>query len=106
MQSLKQQDILNFIEKFKFLEKQTIERLFTRGNCYYFAIILKERFKYGDIYYLPITNHFVWKYNGKYYDICGEYGTNEKAYKWEAFKKQDELLAKRIERDCLRFETR
>ena len=106
MQNLKNEDILGFIEKFKFLGRNTIERLFTEGNCYYFAVILKERFEGGLIYYLPAANHFVFKYGGKYYDICGEYGTSEKAYEWEAFKKERESLAKRIERDCLVFETR
>ena len=100
------EEILLFIKNFKFIEQSTIEKLFTEGNCYYFSIILKERFKSGDVYYLPIANHFIWKYNGKFYDICGEYGTHEKAYKWEDFKKRDISLSKRIERDCIRFETR
>ena len=108
MQNLKSEseDILFFIEKFKFLEKVTIEILFTTGNCYYFSIILKERFKDGKIYYLPIAIHFVLKNNGKFYDGCGEYGTNEKAYDWENFKKQNVSLSKKIERDCINFETR
>lgn len=106
MQKFTNDEILSFIKKFKFLEKSTIEKLFTTGNCYYFAIILKERFKDGLVYYLPITNHFVWKYNGKYYDICGEYGTNEQAYEWESFKILNPSYAKRIERDCIKFKTR
>lgn len=101
-----EKEILSFIKNFKFIEEKTIERLFTNGNCYYFAIILKERFSSGLIYYFPISNHFTWKYNGKYYDICGEYGTNEKSYEWEDFKLSNPTLAKSIERDCIYFETR
>ena len=98
--------ILDFIEKFKFIHNKVLEYVFTSGNCYYFAVIMKERFKRGEIYYLPIENHFVWKYDGVYYDIQGEYGTCEKAYNWELYKKEDPVHSKKIERDCILFETR
>lgn len=100
------QKILEFIEKFKFTWKKEVEALFTCGNCYYFAVILKERFHTGEIYYLPIENHFVWKYGGVLFDIKGEVGTNEVAYSWEEYKKLDESHARRIVRDCIAFETR
>lgn len=99
-------DVLLFVEKFKFTGKTTIEELFTCGNCYYFAVILKERFKVGDICYLPIENHFVWKYDGVLFDIKGEHSTSEKVYSWEEYKKIEPIGAKRIERDCIEFGTR
>ena len=37
-------EVLKFIDKFKFIHKKEIEEVFTTGNCYYFALILKERF--------------------------------------------------------------
>ena len=98
--------VLLFIEKFKFTGKTIVEELFTCGNCYYFAVILKERFKVGDIFYLPIESHFVWKYDGVLFDIKGEHGTSERAYSWEEYKKMEPLGAKRIERDCIEFGTR
>ena len=48
--------VISFINKFKFAYKGELEFVFTNGNCYYFAVILKERFG-GEIYYLPIDNH-------------------------------------------------
>lgn len=99
-------EVLLFVEKFKFTGKTIVEELFTCGNCYYFAVILKERFQTGEIYYLPIENHFVWKYDGILFDIKGEHSTNERAYSWEEYKKIEPLGAKRIERDCIEFGTR
>lgn len=67
----KEVDILTFIEDFKkFGTGKEIEDCFSNGYCYYFAIILKERFPEGEIFY-NITNHFVFKYNNEFYDITG-----------------------------------
>lgn len=38
-------EVEKFIRKFKFLAPSAAEELFLYGDCYYFAIILKERFK-------------------------------------------------------------
>lgn len=95
--------VISFINKFKFAYKGELEFVFTSGNCYYFAVILKERFG-GEIYYLPIDNHFVCKIDKEYYDITGKAGFNEKPYKWDNY--PDELEKKRIIRDCINFDTR
>lgn len=47
------------------------------GNCYYFAVILCERFSVLNIYYAPVAGHFVAGYNGKFYDWRGKYGESE-----------------------------
>ena len=94
-----------FIKKFKFDHVKEVEDLFLHGNCYYFAIILKEHFN-GEIYYLPIDNHFICKIDKDYYDITGKAGFNEKPYKWSDYKTFDKLAHKRIVRDCIDFETR
>ena len=39
------------------------------GNCYYFSLILQDRFPGGEIYYDVIDGHFLYCYNGKYYDL-------------------------------------
>lgn len=98
-------EILEFINKFKFKYKKELEYIFTSGNCYYFAVILKERFN-GEIYYLPIENHFICKIDNNYYDITGKAKMNEKPYKWSEFIKEDEKLYNRIVRDCIKFKTR
>lgn len=97
--------VLEFIKKFKFKHVKEVESLFLYGNCYYFAVILKERFN-GEIYYLPINNHFICKIDKEYYDITGLASINEHPYKWKDFKYFDELLYKRIVRDCINFDTR
>ncbi len=93
-------DIEEFIENFKFMYKLELEQVFTEGNCYYFAVILRERFK-GCIYYLPIENHFLCKINEEYYDITGKVKPVESPVDWEELEQQDEAHYKRIERDCI-----
>lgn len=97
--------IEQFIEKFKFKYNKELEYIFTSGNCYYFAIILKERFN-GEIYYLPIANHFVCKINNNYYDITGIASMNESPIRWESYKNIDNKNYNIISRDCITFETR
>lgn len=94
-----------FIDKFKFCHAKELEEVFTKGNCYYFAVILKDRFD-GDIYYLPIDNHFICKIEDKYYDITGKVKPTEIPIPWIIYKKKDEAEAKRIIRDCIKFKTR
>jgi len=97
--------VLEFIRKFKFKYGKELEYIFTSGNCYYFAVILKERFD-GEIYYLPVANHFICKISKDYYDITGIATMNEQPYKWSEFKQFDESLYNRIIRDCVEFTTR
>ena len=97
--------VSQFIEKFKFKHNKELIEVFTTGNCYYFAVILKERFN-GEIFYLPIANHFICKIENKYYDITGELNPSEHPYQWSQYKFEDEKHYNRIVRDCILFETR
>ena len=97
--------IEDFIRKFKFKYNSELEYIFTSGNCYYFALILRDRFN-GEIYYLPIENHFICKIDNGFYDITGKIEPKEHPYKWSTFKYEDEALYKRIVRDCINFDTR
>ena len=45
----------------------------TNGNCYWFARILQGRFPGGVIVHEPIVGHFLYLYNGIYYDWTGKY---------------------------------
>lgn len=98
-------NVETFIRKFKFKYNTELEYTFMHGNCYYFACILKERFN-GEIYYLPIWNHFICKIDKEYYDITGKAKFNEPPYKWADFKNIDSALYNRIVRDCIEFGTR
>lgn len=72
------------------------------GNCYYFAIILKARFKNSEIYYDVIDGHFFIKYRRKFYDWTGEiYPNTDHIIKWDDFDKYDTLVKSRIIRDCI-----
>ena len=101
-------EILSFIENFKSFEKTdkstSLSDTFLYGYCYYFALILKSRFPKGDIYYIPIYNHFVFKYEDNLYDISGIIVDEEKinlAEPWEQYKEKDKLETERIIRDCI-----
>ena len=73
------------------------------GNCYYFSLILKDRFKEGIIFYDVIDGHFVTEINGIKYDWSGIVNESEKHIyvKWDKFDKYDSLQKERIIRDCI-----
>ena len=72
------------------------------GNCYYFSLILKDRFKEGIIFYDVIDGHFVTEINGIKYDWSGIVNENGKHIyiEWDKFDNYDSLLKERIIRDC------
>ena len=78
----------------------------TTGRCYFFAIILKDIFPGGKIFYDPVAGHFIYRLSGKFYDWtgCREYTKKEieHFYDWETLANWDILLYKRIERDCIK----
>ena len=100
-------EVEKFIYKFKFLAPSAAEDLFMYGDCYYFAITLKERFKdKATIKYLIIDNHFVTEIDGRMYDIRGDvtdYVEYKQLIDWNDMKDYDELLYDRIIRDCINF---
>lgn len=59
----------------------------TTGRCYFFAIILKDIFPGGKIFYDPVEGHFIYRLSGKFYDWtgCREYTKKEieHFYDWE-----------------------
>ena len=63
--------VLKFINNYKHISKKEIEYAFNNGNCYWFAHILHTVFN-GEIYYLPIENHFICKIEDEYYDLTEE----------------------------------
>lgn len=70
------------------------------GNCFWFALILKERFPFLKIYYLPIDGHFVVGDGNKYYDWSGEIDLEEKPYELNEIKETDILWYEKLMRDC------
>lgn len=98
-------EILEFIEEFKKSNKKETEDLFLNGNCYYFAIILQERFNYcGIIMYIPIYNHFCYKIFGNMYDITGKIEKEEYinlAEPWSLYKNKDIKEETSLIVDCI-----
>lgn len=70
-------------------------------NCYYFAVILKDRFPGGDIYYDVINGHFSYKYNGVHYDHTGAFVPDGYLVRWDDFDDYDCIQKARIVRDCI-----
>jgi hypothetical protein len=100
-------EVEHFIYKFKFLNPSATEDLFLYGDCYYFSVILKERFKDRVIIkYLMIDNHFVAEIDGRLYDIRGDVTDivdQKQLIDWVEMKEFDELVYYRIIRDCINF---
>ena len=78
------------------------------GNCYYFAVILRDRFPGGNILYDVVEGHFLYHYAGRLYDwrgdvsekyLAGEY--NDSLIDWNTFDEYDSLQKKYIIRDCI-----
>lgn len=98
-------DILEFIERRFPIEKDCD---WMTGNCYYFARILKMRFK-GEIWYDLVEGHFLFRHDDNFYDWTGlrqEYNfdkpeTIDNLVKWSTYKKIDPIHYKRIVRDVI-----
>ena len=72
------------------------------GNCYYFALILKDRFAGGKIFYDVLNCHFVFFYEGKYYDWTGEVSDLGRLVEWDNFDSYDSIQKQRIIDCCLK----
>lgn len=71
------------------------------GNCYYFALILKDRFPEGKIYYDVINGHFIFQRKECFYDWTGIIYPDGYLVGWDEFDEYDSLLKQRIIRDCI-----
>lgn len=87
-------EVLYFIRKFR-----GAEDTFLNGCCYWFAEILERRF-HGRKMYNPIENHFACDIEGKLFDVTGEIDPTG-FEDWGLFMGKDELLTKRLVRDCI-----
>ena len=87
-------NVLNFI-KTRFPNKDH----WLDGNCYYFSVILKERFG-GTILYDVIDGHFVTEIGGVKYDWSG-IAKDGCFVEWDRFCDYDGAQMKRIIRDCI-----
>ena len=92
-------DVLRVIQGFnKHDDCSVLRKTFTLGYCYYFSIILRERFPDGVIVYSPTRGHFFCKIDGKLYDVTGE-AEVDIYYDFDNY--PDLLQKERIVRDCI-----
>lgn len=93
-------EIQGFISRFHL--SQSVDEVFTRGCCYWFAFILCQRFAgRSRLMYDQIDNHFMAEIDGRLYDITGDITGKYDAEPWDGL--EDEFLKQRIERDCILF---
>ena len=90
------QEILEFIKR-----RFDCDCHWMDGNCYYFALILKDRFPGGKVVYDVIYGHFMYFYDGKYYDWNGETNVKGIGIDWDSFDEYDSIQKQNIIRDCL-----
>lgn len=96
-------EVLKFIKDLKKVAPREIEELFSLGYCYWFAVILSQRFS-GEICYLPIENHFITRIDGRYYDIKGIYNPKEEVYSWKEWQEIEPSNSRIVIRDCINKE--
>lgn len=92
------------IERFlkRFHDYNNINDVFTKGCCYWFAVILNKRFPDSEIVYDPIACHFAVKIDGSYYDITGNIDHKYSFRPWNS-DMFDPLDKRRTIRDCINF---
>ena len=100
-------NILDFINRrFPITEDEASDWM--GKNCYYFAKILKTRFK-GEIWYDLVDGHFLFRQGEYFYDWSGvrnQYDLNKpetmvNMVKWSNYKKVDPVHYERIIRDVI-----
>ena len=90
------QKILDFIKR-----RFPVDNNWLTGNCYFFALILNERFG-GTIFYDVIKGHFLVQIDKEYYDYSGEILVDSNhLIQWDKFLLYDHSQYRRIIRDCI-----
>lgn len=102
-----------FINDFKKLAPEYLSFVFYRGYCYWFAVILAQRFK-GDIWFNPDLVHFSAYIEGKLYDIYGQINIGHSPITgkeesrnwvpWEEFQRTNQEAVKSIVDSCIKKE--
>lgn len=71
------------------------------GNCYWFAAILKARFPFLKIFYMPVSGHYVAGALNTYFDWTGKVAPSEPVIPFDTIKKDDREWYSRLIRDCV-----
>lgn len=91
-----EEKILEFIKR-----RFPVDQNWTKGNCYFFALILKSVF-FGDIVYDTTAGHFMFLgADGTLYDWNGKVEKHGHIVMWEEFDFYDSAQKQRIIKDCI-----
>ena len=91
-----QEEVVEFIHRRFPLDSHWLD-----GNCYYFALILHDRFPDLRIYYDTVWGHFVVGDGTHFYDWTGECQDGYVYILWDEMEKFDEAQYKRIVKYCI-----
>ena len=99
---IKYKGLINIDEIIEFTKRRfPIDCNWLNGNCYFYALACKSAFRSGKILYDVIQGHFIFLYDGKYYDWSGEIKPNGYLVEWDKFDDYDSLQKQIIIRDCI-----
>ena len=103
--SFRYPEITNFIHYF-LQENEEVQSNFLYGNCYWFAVILKQRFQHQHRCYLcynQILNHFSLGIDDELFDASGLIGPSYMPHwsDWEDYKIIEPSDSYRVVRDCV-----
>ena len=89
-------DVLDFIKQFESAQKLLLE-----GRCYWFAVILKERFD-GQLMYNQIMNHWACLIDNQLYDASGAV-VNTCYEEWPGSIIDDTTYYNRLVKQCIEY---
>ena len=93
--------IIKFIYEFKQRYPKELEDTFYNGYCYYFAVMLTERFG-GTIYFNEELCHFGAYISDRLYDINGEISDVDYSWwEWNEYKQFYPSIAKEVTKSCI-----
>lgn len=79
----KNQDVANFLNRFHHFEHD-VTYTFIHGCCYWFAVMLHERFPGSRIMLCKDALHFVTEIEGRLYDITGDVTGEHDVVPWDS----------------------
>lgn len=95
--------VIDFIMRRWVIPFSNYNTMWTDGNCYWFAVILKTRFPQLEIYYDEVAGHFVAGYGDNFFDINGDYMPNKPSdvVLFNNMKYGDTAHYNRVLKDCI-----
>lgn len=99
-------EVLEFIKHFYGKDPNFAKNLFSYGQCFWFAHILRDRFYLSKgktaLYYNQVLNHFACRIGNYLYDINGAMQLCSSGWMpWDEYTKIEPDDSRRVYRDCI-----